>query len=142
MSATGAVPTVSACLCTRGVDTPYERTGRGPALLFLADSPVESSAARTLIVRLSARHRVFRPDLVPSVWGSTEAPAVAPERWLLDLVEGLGLDRPIVVVESWAASRLRSLLAEDRFGAWIEIPDSLSNALVAVIVRRVTASSS
>jgi len=134
-------PTVSARLCPGGVDTPYERAGRGPAVILLLELPLEDGRHRALVGRVASGSRVFLPDLVASVWGDSDTPPVDPDRWLTEFVEGLGLDRPIVVAHPAPLARLRSLAtaAGDRFGGWVELPLYASEEEVDRVVLHVAA---
>lgn len=93
------------------VETPYLRAGTGPAMILL-DRAGPADGSDPLFVVLSRRGRVVCPRLPDE--GSTA-------RWLLALVDGLGLERPVVVLkggwEAWDTQTLASLRAcEDALG--------------------------
>jgi hypothetical protein len=137
MSPIDPIPIVSARVSAGGVETPYERTGRGRAVVLVLDTRPDDSRAEALMARLGSQHRVFRPELVTPVW-RVGGNAPVPERWLREFVEGLGLDRPIVVTDSGPASRLGPLLQDrDRFRAWIEVPEGSLETVVDEVARSV-----
>lgn len=102
---------VEAVLMTGGDEIPYRRAGHGrPVVLLTRDARLFDLLAR--------RVRVVQPLEVPgdpegTVW----------HRWLQGLVDGLGLDRPALVVDPLLAGPARRLaiLDPDRFGAVVEL---------------------
>ena len=96
-------------------ETPYLRCGSGPrAVVVLAMNREERLA---MLRRYAPVYRVIAPDMagcpataghgagggfrtaVPATGSSTSAPAApTPKDWLLGVVEGLGLDRPLVAL--------------------------------------------
>jgi hypothetical protein len=76
------------------VETPYVRAGEGPALILL-DRAGRTGAGDPLFVTLSRSARVVCPRMPGS--GS-----LAP--WLAALMDGLGLERPVLVLRGgWKA---------------------------------------
>lgn len=122
---------VEATLQTGATETRYHRAGAGvPVLLLFARAMTDPLGAH-LFARLAARFRVIVPVLPAGVGpgepvgGDSSAPAagdrgvpVPVSKWLRDLIDGLGLVQPSVVVdEAHAAALLRFLLVEpDRVG--------------------------
>jgi len=102
---------VEAVLVTGGDEIPYRRAGHGrPVLLLTPDARLFELLARRL--------RVVQPLDVPGDPAST-----AWHRWLQGLVDGLGLDRPALVVDPLLAGPVRRLatIDPDRFGAVVEL---------------------
>ena len=104
---------VEALVQVGAVVTQYRRAGRGEVVLLIAAG--DSPAAR-LFDRLAERHRVVQPQL----------PESCSAEWLPQLVEALGLDRPMVVAESRLAAPLRAMVAADcgRFGPLLFVDDA------------------
>lgn len=124
---------IEAHVSAGGVETPYERAGRGPAVLLLWGNTEDPERLRAVVDTLATRLCVIRPNLVAAVWRPN---AAAPpdrrctaDRWLRELVEGLGLRRPAVLVDGTTAAGLEAFRVHDAdlIGPWIEI-DELSFA--------------
>lgn len=105
--ATGAVEAV---LVTGGDEIPYRRAGHGRPVVLLTPDP-------RLFDLLAARLRVVQPLRMPGDPGGG-----AWHRWLQGLVDGLGLDRPALVVDTLLAGPVRRLAAidPDRFSVVVE----------------------
>ena len=102
---------VEAVVVTGVLETPYRRAGRGATVLLLGASGLFDELAESL--------RVVEPLRLP------EAPAGVGElgeagwrEWLRGLVDGLGVDRPALVVDAGLeASVLRAVDGDpDRYG--------------------------
>lgn len=115
---------IEACIQAGGVETPYLRAGRGATLLLLLGVGPEAWRVEVFEV-LRRLGRVVRPELVDPVWGAGAAAAdgngVDPERWLRDLLEGLGLDRPLVVLDRDTHTALEGFRTRNgqEVGGWI-----------------------
>lgn len=101
---------VDAVLVSGTFETPYRRAGRGPSVLLLAQGT-------GLLEALAGELRVFEPLRAPAAPGAAEWIA-----WLHGLLDGLGLERPAVVVDASAAGPVRQLAAAepDRLGPVVE----------------------
>jgi hypothetical protein len=93
--------TVEAVLLSGGLETPYRRAGAGPPILLLVDSP-------DLFEALAGTFRVIQPLRTP---GDSHEPGWP--RWLRDVVDGLGLGRPAVIVDMRSAGPARRLATSD-----------------------------
>lgn len=99
---------VEAVLHCGGAEIPYRRWGHGPPLVVVGHAPVPSLGV-TEEERLSlAGFRVLVP-LVPLPGGAAQA-----DRWMLGLLEGLGLERPGLVLDREAAGILNRFLHRHR----------------------------
>lgn len=101
---------VDAVLVAGTFETPYRRAGRGPSVLLLAQGT-------GLLEALAGELRIFEPLRVPAEPGAPEWIA-----WLHGLLDGLGLERPAVVVDAGGAEPVRQLAAAapDRLGPVVE----------------------
>ena len=90
-----------------GIETPYRRAGCGPTVLLLVSG--DAADTEDLVRDLSEGFRVIAPQ-VPTVAG---AGLDALVRWFRDLVEGLGLERPAIVVEASLAPVARSAAGKE-----------------------------
>lgn len=70
-------------------ETRYLRCGCGPSVLVLA---VDRAARLRLLERLAGGYRVIAPEPPPP----TEAAAL--QQWVRELIEGLGLEQPLVAL--------------------------------------------
>lgn len=96
MSSTGAGRgVVEAVVWTGGVETPYRRAGGGPAVLLLLWGDGADHGGDSLFTALATEFRVIAPLRLPRVDGSG-----GWESWLRGLIDGLGLDRPPLVVDA------------------------------------------
>jgi len=94
-------------------ETRYIRTGSGPQLLLLADSR-EAEWARALVAALAARFRVFVPELPVSAVSAMEGPELdIAAAWLRGVIDGLGLDRPDLVVQEQLAPLIARFTATE-----------------------------
>jgi pimeloyl-ACP methyl ester carboxylesterase len=75
-------------LVTGAIETVYRRAGTGAPLLLLCNST--DSPGRQLFEELASSCRVIAP---------VRPPRVPFSGWLRDLIDGLGLDRPLLVVD-------------------------------------------
>lgn len=114
----------SAILETREGTIPYLRMGRGsPVLLLRARPPVEPEATDLVLQRLAESNRVFSA-FVPWAGGygggdEKGFEAGRLERWIVSLIEGLGLDEPDVYLDpsltstwDWIAERLGGIVGQ------------------------------
>jgi hypothetical protein len=114
----------AAVLETREGTIPYLRMGRGsPVLVLRSGSPLELDGSDAVLQRLSESHRVFSA-FVP--WsegpGGLEKGAFMAgplERWIVSLIEGLGLHEPDVYLDpslastwGWIAERLDGIVGQ------------------------------
>lgn len=100
-----------AVVVTGGAETPYRRGGRGSVTVVLLTDRAG------LFDALLPAVRVVEPLRRPAEPGSP-----AWQDWLRAVVDGLGLDRPALVVEPALMGAARRLAAvdPDRFGAVVE----------------------
>lgn len=125
-----SIPITRAVVHAGGLETPYLRLGRGPSVLVLGmppetpreglEPPVDASSAQTGVAPATTRvspadlsslaesFRVIIP-LVPPPSGRRSA-----ERWLEDLIDGLGLDRPVLLASAELAPLLLRVARRDR----------------------------
>lgn len=94
---------VKAIVQTGTIETEYRRVGRGPATLLL--TRVAAPARDDLLRRLSEDRLVIQPVELAAVglW----------EEWLRGVVDGLGLDRPDLVVDADLADLARGFARRD-----------------------------
>ena len=142
---------VEATVVTASGETVYRRAGHGRAVLLL-DAPPGLFARLTApprgareteawLVVEPIRVEPIRVETGPRPTGPARAdpPGRVPygpgtpgwRQWLEELVDGLGVERPVVVVGSGLAGVVRSLAAEDpdRFGPVVDaVPDALARA--------------
>jgi hypothetical protein len=104
---------VDAVVQSGGLETPYRRGGSGPVVLLLTLRPGESRDR--VFARLAGKNRVIEPLSLPPVsrW---------PD-WLRGVVDGLGLDRPDLVVDPELEPGILELLRgdPDRYGRLVRI---------------------
>jgi hypothetical protein len=117
---------VQAYVCAQGIETPYLRVGRGPAVVLLGlqaadgdDSTGDGVGAvhsdrspigpwdLALLEGLSSHFRVIAPLVSPS--GDGPAGEEGPG-WLREFLEGLGLERPVMLGTPAFAPLLHSFL--------------------------------
>lgn len=105
-----SVGVVEAVLLAGGLETPYRRAGHGPPVLLLVDRI-------DLLEALAPHYRVIQPLRAPDDPHGPDWP-----KWLQDVVEGLGLGCPAVVVDAGLAGSARSLARSDphRVGPVVE----------------------
>jgi pimeloyl-ACP methyl ester carboxylesterase len=83
---------VEATVQTSSAETRYRRLGRGPTVLLLCAGGIEGAAGALLAASLAERFRV----IVPHPPAEPHPPVT---RWLRELIDGLGLDRPRLVAD-------------------------------------------
>jgi len=96
-----AVPAIEAVVQAGATETHYRRAGSGPAVLLLFPGGADDPPAARLFARLARRFRVIAPRPPASVraaacFAGGDPTPVAD--WLRDLIDGLGLVRPGLVV--------------------------------------------
>lgn len=151
MAPTRETGIVEAILHTGAVQTPYRRAGRGPPLLLLVRGTTDERAE--VFLALAREFRVIDPT---PPWPGAEGPRPTGGRgedstaageedpppghewgaWLLGVVDGLGLDRPALIVDPGRASLIGTLAQSDphRFGPVIVIrPEDRPESLVSAI---------
>lgn len=118
---------VEAVLQTGAAETRYRRAGRGAPVLLLSGSAEADALAARLFDELARWCRVIEPVL-PAGWRrltaadgtdgaaaddgtaaedeAAAADVTAAAVWLRDLIDGLGLDRPSIVVDAALAGEL------------------------------------
>lgn len=108
----------------------YLRAGKGPVAVLLGctegdvvpapdGGPTPPSTASPLLAALSAAFRVIVP-LIPPPREQEEG-----ERWIQGLIDGLGLDRPALVVDSRLAPLVNGFVRRDpqRVGVVVLLPE-------------------
>lgn len=84
-------------------ETRYYRAGRGTPVLVLSRGPA-GSAPTPLFAELSRHHCAIAPELpAPPGGGAEGAPSADAVEWLRDVIDGLGLERPGLVVDEGLA---------------------------------------
>lgn len=131
-----SLPPVMAALHAGPIETHYHRAGHGPALLLLFAQGLDDPLGAALFHGLSAHFRVILP-MVPAAVQGAATPGGAPvpaSRWVRDLVDGLGLDRPGVVAdEPFAGAVLAVMLAAPgRVGGAVAIGRDHAAAVEAI----------
>jgi hypothetical protein len=96
---------VHATVLTGGIETPYRRAGRGQPVVLLARWPM-AALFEQVFRQLSRDCRVLAPR--PPPVGAPEALA----SWLRDVMDGLGLTSPVLVVEAPFETAVRLAAAE------------------------------
>ncbi len=94
-------PPVEAVLQAGDTETLYRRAGDGPPVLLLCTGVLADPLGGRLFERLATRARVIAPAC-PA--GSRAADVLA--EWLDEVREGLGLERPSVVIDEGLANAL------------------------------------
>jgi pimeloyl-ACP methyl ester carboxylesterase len=113
------VEIVEALVQIGSVEVPYVRAGRGETTLLLGIGKLRELAMSSAFQKLAADRRAI----------GAVAPAGCDTRWLRNLIEGLGLDRPTLVVHRSLAELARGFAAEhpDRVGV-IACADEMGGA--------------
>lgn len=96
-----SVGVVEAVLLAGGLETPYRRAGHGPPVLLLVDRI-------DLLEALAPHYRVIQPLRAPDDPQGQDWPG-----WLRDVVDGLGLGRPAMVVDPGLAGTMQTLADSD-----------------------------
>jgi hypothetical protein len=118
---------VRALVQTGATETHYRRGGEGAVLLLLLAGGIEDSFGREVFARLAQRFRVIAPEVPTGVRGGAAgagaAEPVSLSKWLRDLIDGLGLARPSLVVDEGVgvAALGFTLLDRDRVGALVTL---------------------
>jgi len=114
----------TAVLETREGTIPYLRMGRGSPVLLLRVGPsVEPVTRDSVLQRLAESHRVFSAFVPwPEGPGGVEGGGLEAgrlERWIVSLIEGLGLHEPDVYLDpslastwGWIAERLDGIVGQ------------------------------
>jgi hypothetical protein len=85
------------------VETGYRRAGRGPSILLLTTA--EPDTDNDLFTALAAHFRVIQPAWPAGV------PAAEVPGWLRGIIEGLGLERPLLLVDAGSEAGAHELSA-------------------------------
>lgn len=118
---------VEALLQTGETETAYRRAGSGSPVILLFVRATEDPLGAELFQCLAERFRVIAPAMPVGVGRAPASgggrAAVAVSQWLRDVIEGLGLVRPRVVVdESFAGMLLGFFLMErERVGGVVVV---------------------
>jgi pimeloyl-ACP methyl ester carboxylesterase len=86
-----ARPAEEAVLQTGAVETTYTRAGAGKPLLLLFPKGLGDELATALFTRLAERFKVVAPV--------TPEGGQSLSKWLREVIDGLGLEKPVVVAE-------------------------------------------
>lgn len=120
------IAAVQALVRADGVEIPYLRAGRGPAVLLLTGISQEDGeeplpGGRPVLEILSLRFRVIAPLRTPPSGPTSGA------HWIRGIIDGLGLERPTVIAEAEQAPLLLRTIARDpeRIGAVLILPADL-----------------
>jgi pimeloyl-ACP methyl ester carboxylesterase len=97
-----SVEIVEALVQIGSVEVPYVRAGRGEATLLLGIGKLRELAVSSTFRRLAAECRVI----------GAVAPAGCGTGWLRDLIDALGLDRPMLLVHRSLADLAGRFAAE------------------------------
>ena len=83
------------------VETEYFRAGRGRTVIFLGGALAGGGAREALVAALATRFRVIAPQSlsVLAMAAATESGERPFTRWLLGVLDGLGIDGASLVVE-------------------------------------------
>jgi pimeloyl-ACP methyl ester carboxylesterase len=118
-------PCHQAVLVTGATETHYRRAGAGRPLLLLFPCGPADSLGNQLLERLATHCRVIAP---------VRPVGVPLSRWLRDLIDGLGLDRPYLVADQSIAGVALgfALMEHERVGGVVAVcrdyPDPLRPA--------------
>ena len=120
----------AAVLQVGAVETRYHRGGRGPALVLLMAGGRAGPLGGALFDALCARFRVVAPVPPPEVGA-----AVPASRWLRDLLDGLGVERPLVVADEPLAGAVLAVMlaAPGRVGGAVALGRDHAEAVEAVV---------
>jgi len=114
-------PVVRAILQVGDRCTPYRRAGRGPSVLLLLGTHSSLDPLRErLLLELSRSFRVLAPELPRPCDGVTACGPLSPAElagWLREVLETLGLARPILVTDDSFAAAALAWMHEDPEGA-------------------------
>ncbi len=117
------IAAVQALVRADGVEIPYLRAGRGPAVLLLTGMSREEGEEPLpgdgpVLEILSLRFRVIAPLRTPPSGPTNGA------HWIRGIIDGLGLERPMVVAEAEQAPLLLRAIARDpeQIGAVLLLP--------------------
>ncbi len=124
--AADAVSAIEAVVQAGATETHYRRAGSGPAVLLLFPGGADDPPAARLFARLALRFRVIAPRPPASVRATARFAGGDPAPvadWLRDLIDGLGLVRPgLVVCHAFAPAALAfSRTDPDRAGALVAL---------------------
>lgn len=110
---------IEAVVHAGGAATPYVRAGEGEVVVLLRAVPCAVIAGSPFFLRMAARRRVI----------GVTAPPGADVRWLRDLIEGLGLDRPELMGERRLARLLLEFAeAHPERASWVTLLDEEAEA--------------
>jgi hypothetical protein len=105
--------TLHAVVRVGSIEIPYLRAGQGPPVLLIATGTAAAIAADPLFTRLSREFRVVAPVLTDPA-ASKFAPLDSFSLSLGDLLEGLGIERPLLVADrKWQFLLPAVLVADD-----------------------------
>lgn len=123
-------PVIEAVVVVDGEETSYLRSGQGEPTIVVVCA--DAAERRRLLRLLSSRHRVIAPWPVRA-----DAAGTADGRacWLTGVVDGLGLDRPVVVLSADSAYIAAALTPIDQH----RLGGILAGAPDAILVEAVSA---
>ncbi len=102
---------IDAVVQAGGWETRYVRAGRGPQVLILTMAG-DGGWAHGLLSALASRFRVYLPER-PGLGSDIDIRSEDAAVWLRGVIDGLGLDRPVVVADAELQPMLESFTTTD-----------------------------